>query len=287
MGQPVPPGEHWSATARLTLDHAAGWQQAGLALYADDENFMRLTFSRSGGGPSEGQRFFELVTVRDGEREQTAQANLSADHPDTVLVRLTRAGDEIVARFATSAVRFDANAGAWLPRDQGSLNAFHGSTDRSVEGLTGPEVRIGPYAGGGVEQGPNPTAGFDYVQVGPDAARCAGDDGWHDLRARARPAIRNVGPKRKRVAYRFQITNVGAGPSGVVRLCATAPSKRLRIVGSRCKAYPSIDPGQTRKRAVRVRVKPRAKGKMTRIDLIARGPAIDRVRARVRLRVRR
>jgi hypothetical protein len=169
VGQPLPPGDHWTVTAKVRLAQAAGWQHAGLMLWVSDENFIRLNFTRNNSGAQTGQRFFELVTESGNTRVQSPQTSMSASHPDTVWVRMTRVGNEIVARFSTTGASFTSNAGIWLPRDQGSLNTFHGATGRSLTGRTGPEARIGPYTAGGTAGGPNPLAAFESIEIAPDA----------------------------------------------------------------------------------------------------------------------
>ena len=139
------------------------------------------------------------MTVRNGTKTQGPQYNLSPNHPHTALVRLTRIGNQIVARLSPgTGLFFHTQGGIWVPQTAADQNTFHGSTNRSMTGLTAPQVRIGPYAGGGTEAGPNPAAAFDWVRVGPDEVACPspdetapatvaaldppvpdGDNGWH------------------------------------------------------------------------------------------------------------
>lgn len=107
------------------------------------------------------------------------------------------------------------------------------------------------------------------------------------LRLVGRPRVKRVGPARKRVSFRARVTNRGDAPSGAVRLCAAAPPKRVRILGSRCVSRADVPIGATRRRAVRLRIKPAARGRLTRIRLIARGPSVRNRRAVTALRVRR
>jgi predicted alpha-1,6-mannanase (GH76 family) len=114
-------------------------------------------------------------------------------------------------------------------------------------------------------------------RLGPPAAR---------IRAIGRPSIRSVGPNRKRVRYRFQVRNVGDAPTGTVNLCARGPQRRVNVRGQRCVTR-QVPPGATRRRPVVVRIKPFARGKLTRLRLIVRGPNVQNQQIRVRLRVRR
>ena len=284
VGQELPAGEHWSVTAKLTLGHTDGWQQAGLVLYADDDDFIRLSFTRDDDGGNAGQRFFEVVSVRGGERQQGPQTAISADHTDTVLVRLTRVGDEIVPRFSTGGgAFFTAQGGIWFSQDSGAQSSFHGGAELDAAGLTGPAARVGPYAGGGGD-GPHPQAAFDWVRVGPESYDC--EAAVADLRPRSQPPIRRVGAKRKQAAFRFRVQNAGNIASGPVELCAAAPKRRLRILGPRCRSFADVAPGVARVRALRARIKQPARGKTTAIRLVARGPGVDPARTTARVRVR-
>lgn len=173
VGQPLPEGEHWAVTAKLTFEPTAGAQSAGLMLWAGDDDFVRVGFERVGSGGAEGQRYFQLVTERGGVRRAGPVTHQSAAHPDTVWLRLQRAGDRIIARYATTQGNFFTNAGMWLPRDAGTLATFNGpAADRLIAGLDGPAARVGPYASGspdGVDE--LPPARFEVIEVTPDPKR--------------------------------------------------------------------------------------------------------------------
>jgi GH35 family endo-1,4-beta-xylanase len=103
----------------------------------------------------------------------------------------------------------------------------------------------------------------------------------------ALPSVRRVGKKRKRVKYRARLVSTGAGPTGEVRVCAAAPRARLRIVGSRCRVVANLASGRRKGEAFRFRITRRARGKRTRIRLVARGLKIADERAVARLIVGR
>jgi cytochrome c len=113
------------------------------------------------------------------------------------------------------------------------------------------------------------------------------DAGEPELRVRGVPPVVKVKPRKKQAKLRFLATNVGDAPTGPVSLCVKAPKKKLELKGKRCLNRPSIDPGQTGSRAVGLRVKPKARGKTTKVTLIARGPNVDTQRTTARVRVRK
>jgi len=96
-----------------------------------------------------------------------------------------------------------------------------------------------------------------------------------------------VGPRARRTIVRARLANVGDDASGSVRLCAKAPKRRLAVRGPRCTTHPALAPGQVRRAKVRLRVKRRARGKLTRVRLIASERSVGSMRTVVRVRARR
>src|SRR5690606_25866517 len=69
IGQPLPPGEQWTVTTKVSIEHLGGWQMAGLMIYQSDTNLLRVSFTNS---QSNGNTYLE--TSRDdppsGSRSQ-------------------------------------------------------------------------------------------------------------------------------------------------------------------------------------------------------------------------
>ena len=63
-----------------------------------------------------------------------------------------------------------------------------------------------------------------------------------------------------------------------------APKRKLELKGKRCITR-NIPAGQMRQRNVTLRVKPKARGKTTKVELIARGPNVTQQKETVRVRV--
>jgi glucose/arabinose dehydrogenase/type 1 glutamine amidotransferase len=104
------------------------------------------------------------------------------------------------------------------------------------------------------------------------------------LRVQAQPRVVEVKKGENHAELRFLATNNGNAASGPLSLCVKAPKRKLAVEGQACVARASIDAGQTAQRQVRLRVKPKARGKTTEVTLIARGPdvAAERMSARVK-----
>ena len=89
------PSGAWEATTKVTIDARDGSQQAGLLLYADDDNYVKAVLLAR-----QNQRFFEIVQEISGQpRYDAAQdrLNVGTDYPTTFYVRLTQAEGTVVA----------------------------------------------------------------------------------------------------------------------------------------------------------------------------------------------
>jgi alpha-L-fucosidase 2 len=99
------------------------------------------------------------------------------------------------------------------------------------------------------------------------------------------PKRLRVGPMTKRTTLRVRVINRGSGPTGPVDLVAKAPKNRLRVRRKR-RTIASIAPGATSTQAFKLRIRKPARGKVTKITLLAEGPGFGSREAVVRLRVR-
>jgi PKD repeat protein len=106
-----------------------------------------------------------------------------------------------------------------------------------------------------------------------------------DLRLSGRPAVRRVGPQQNETKFHFRVANSGDAASGPVSLCVNAPRKRLELAGERC-IIRNIPAGQSGGRKAKLRVKPPARGKVTGVRLIARGPNVTTRRTTVQVRAK-
>ena len=107
------------------------------------------------------------------------------------------------------------------------------------------------------------------------------------LTIRGVPRLVKVSKRGKLAKLRFRATNGGGGASGPLTLCVKAPKRKLAVKGKACVSRPSLAPGQTTQRPVKLRVKPKARGKTTKVTLIARGPEVAAQRVLVRVKAKR
>lgn len=93
------------------------------------------------------------------------------------------------------------------------------------------------------------------------------------LRAAAKPKKLNLAANRKSTTIKLEFSNTGSGPSGQIRVCASAPSSQLKVKGSKCINVAPVQPGAKRTVTFKFTVRPKAQGKTTSVKFKATGPA--------------
>ncbi|WP_432872034.1 ThuA domain-containing protein [Microbispora rosea] len=149
--QPAPSGA-WTATAKLTLKATDAYQQAGLVLYGDDDNYAKIVLEgRSTSGSDHSSRIFQFIREDKGApNEVTASntANLGDTYPDTVYVRFISDGTNITAHYSADGTNFTAM-----------------SETKPLAGITNPKIGLISLAGA---NHPVVDAAFDWFQITPD-----------------------------------------------------------------------------------------------------------------------
>jgi regulation of enolase protein 1 (concanavalin A-like superfamily) len=107
VGQPASDGE-WEVTTKVTIEHTREWQHAGLMLHADDDNYVKLAFTRN----AQGGRFLEFQTETDGSRTWHDSTGVPDDFPATIHLRLVSDGDELTAAYSTDGEAWTELSGA-------------------------------------------------------------------------------------------------------------------------------------------------------------------------------
>lgn len=107
--QPLPEGQ-FIATAKLTLEARRAYQQAGLVIYGDDDNYAKMVLEgRSTGADDAASRIFQFIREEDGAPNEVGDSNtdpLGAEYPDTVWVRFTSDGSNLQASYSADGVTF-------------------------------------------------------------------------------------------------------------------------------------------------------------------------------------
>ncbi|WP_425556788.1 ThuA domain-containing protein [Dactylosporangium darangshiense] len=142
--QPAPSGA-WQATAKVTLPTTANYQQAGLILYGDDDNYAKVDLLHADG------RKVEFIRESAGTPRNEAADATTAQPGDTYYVRLISDGTNLTAAYSADGTTF-------VPVGRSA----------ALAGIANP--RIGLYALNGGTTAPVVDATFDWFQLSPDDA---------------------------------------------------------------------------------------------------------------------
>ena len=150
--QDLPAGA-WAATAKLTFEARTQYQQAGLIVYGDDNNYAKMAMQGRGTGSSAENRLFQFIREVNGEPGENAQSNtpnLGAAFPDTFYVRYTSDGTSLNAWYSA-----DGQSYTMMPET------------KSLAGIVNPKIGVLAFANGG-----SPAdvieANIDWFHITPD-----------------------------------------------------------------------------------------------------------------------
>ena len=145
--QPLPGGgeEPWSITTELTWEPDTNFQNAGLMIYEDDDNYIKT------GMVWNGARNFELVKETDANPTFPGGSTPAGSVGDTFFLRyISDDGNSVDAQFS-------ADGSSWTDI---------GTTGTDLSGLTNPRIGVYATAAGA----PEITASFHSVTFEPDVA---------------------------------------------------------------------------------------------------------------------
>ena len=148
--QDTPSGQ-WTATTKVTAEPNENYQQAGLRLYSDNDNWASVHLISAN-----GQRDIEFIYENAGNARNNAEDKIGgvpADFPSTYYVRLASDGTDLRAFYSADGETFEP-VGRPAP-----MSSFA-------------TPKIGPTAlsGGAASV---PMARFDWVRIDPDAGGAA------------------------------------------------------------------------------------------------------------------
>ncbi|MFY1634308.1 ThuA domain-containing protein [Solwaraspora sp. WMMB335] len=140
--QPTPDGA-WQAITKVTLPTSANYQQAGLLVYGDDDNYAKLDVLYS------GSRRVEFIRETAGTPRNEGADATDAPAGDTIYLRLTSDGTNLTAAYS-------ADGQTFTPVGR----------QAALAGITDPQV--GVFALNGGTEAPVVDAVFDWFQFTPD-----------------------------------------------------------------------------------------------------------------------
>jgi len=147
--QDLPSGA-FEVTTKLTLPATRAYQQAGLVVYGNDDNYLKLVYSGRSNEPNKANNIVQMAKEVGGTATETNSANLGADFPDTVWLRLSSTDGNVVA-------------GSWSSDGETWTDV---ASTRDLTGITAPKV--GLLALGSQTAAAGITASFDHFTLTPD-----------------------------------------------------------------------------------------------------------------------
>ncbi len=145
--QPVP-GAVWQATTKVSLVTTANYQQAGILIYGDDDNYAKVDVLFS------GQRRVEFIRETAAVPRNEAADSATAPAGEVIYLRLASDGTSLTASFSADGQTFTPVGRA-----------------ADLMGITNPKV--GLFALNGGTEAPVVNAAFDWFQVTPDESGSA------------------------------------------------------------------------------------------------------------------
>ncbi|MCK0116256.1 ThuA domain-containing protein [Isoptericola sp. S6320L] len=151
--QDLPDGP-FTATAKVTIPAHAQYQQAGLVIYDDADNYAKMVLQGRSAPADPATRIFQFIREEGGAPNEVGESNtaaLGAAYPDTVYVRFTSTdGSDLRASYSADGVEFTQ-----MPQT------------KSLDGLADPQIGLVSLAGTG-SAAPVVDAEFDWFHLTPD-----------------------------------------------------------------------------------------------------------------------
>ena len=151
--QDLPDGP-FTATAKVTIPAHAQYQQAGLLIYGDADNYAKMVIQGRSAPADPATRIFQYIREEAGAPNEVGDSNTAAlgqEYPDTVYVRLASSdGADLTASYSADGVEFTA-----MPQT------------KALAGIEDPQIGLVALAGTG-SAADVVDAQFDWFHITPD-----------------------------------------------------------------------------------------------------------------------
>ena len=151
--QDLPDGP-FTATAKVTIPAHAQYQQAGLLIYGDADNYAKMVIQGRSAPADPATRIFQYIREEAGAPNEVGDSNTAAlgqAYPDTVYVRLASSdGEDLTASYSADGVEFTA-----MPQT------------KALAGIDDPQIGLVALAGAG-SAADVVDAEFDWFHITPD-----------------------------------------------------------------------------------------------------------------------
>ncbi|NYD57415.1 PKD repeat protein/glucose/arabinose dehydrogenase/type 1 glutamine amidotransferase [Nocardioides marinisabuli] len=153
------PGGAFEVTTKVTLEARRQYQQAGLIVYGDDDNYLKMVLQGRTGSPSAAGRVFQFAGELAGRATETNTPALGEEFPDTFWVRMSSPdGLDVTASYSSDGITFTEMDGT-----------------RSLSGIN--EPRVGVFGLANRTEALPITAHFDHFRITPDDTATSCDAG--------------------------------------------------------------------------------------------------------------
>ncbi|WP_139984529.1 ThuA domain-containing protein [Nocardioides litoris] len=156
------PAGRFEVVTKVTLPAVRSYQQAGLILYGDDNNYTKLVYSGRSSTPNKANNVIQFASETNATATETNSANLGATFPDTVWLKLASTdGTTVTASYSADGATYQPVTATAAARPVPA------------------NAKVGMVALAGSGQTAGITAKFDYFTITPDdtATPCGGGNG--------------------------------------------------------------------------------------------------------------
>ncbi len=106
------PAGRFEVTTKLTLAARRAYQQAGLILYGDDDNYLKLVISGRSDTPNAATRVVQFLSETAAVAAETNSPDLGSAFPDSIWLRITSLdGVNVSASYSADGQSWTAIAG--------------------------------------------------------------------------------------------------------------------------------------------------------------------------------
>ncbi len=105
--RPIPPGD-WTATTRLEFSPAVDYQQAGIILYSDDDNYIKLAYGHESQQPA--GTAVDFVSESGGAPLQRPKVNVNNS---AIYLRLVKSGSTYRGYWSVDGTNWETWPGVW------------------------------------------------------------------------------------------------------------------------------------------------------------------------------
>ncbi|MFC8923921.1 ThuA domain-containing protein [Cellulosimicrobium sp. NPDC057127] len=150
--QDLPDGP-FTATAKLTLPARQQYQQAGLLIWEDQDNYAKMVIQGRSAAADPATRIFQFIREENAQPNEVGESNsaaLGADYPDTVYVRFVSDGESLQAAYSADGTDFTT-----MPQT------------KSIADLENAQIGLVSLKGNGTTS-PVLDAQFDWFHITPD-----------------------------------------------------------------------------------------------------------------------